>query len=47
MKRKKGQDAIVELAVDYAVKDVADFVIRVEDWIGQDSVRTVWQKPKH
>lgn len=46
MKRKKGQDAIVELAVDYAVKDIADFVIRVEDWIGQDPVRTIWQRQK-
>jgi hypothetical protein len=44
MRKKKGDDALVELAVDYAVKDISELVVRVEDWIGQNSVRTIWQR---
>jgi len=44
MKRKKGDNAIVELAVDYAVKDISRVVIRVEEWIGQNPIRTTWEK---
>jgi len=46
MRKKKGDDAVVELAVEYAVKDVAEFVIRVEEWIGQTPVQTIWQRGK-
>lgn len=44
MRRIKGDEAVVELAVDYAVKDISEFVIHVEDWTGQNPVRTVWKK---
>ncbi len=44
MKKKQKQDAIVELAVDYGVKDITEFVIRVENWKGHTPVETVWNK---
>jgi len=31
-RRKKGKDAIVELAVDYSVDDIAEMVLNVEHW---------------
>ena len=43
-KKRKRDDAIVELAVDYAVKDISELVIRVEEWVGQKSVRTIWER---
>jgi hypothetical protein len=46
MRKKKGKNAIVELAVDYAVKDISKLVIRVEEWAGQNSIRTIWGKHK-
>jgi len=47
MRKKRGENAVVELAVDYAVKDIGEFTIRVEDWIGQNPVRTIWQKQEN
>ena len=44
MKKKKKEDAIVELAVDYGVEDISDYVIRVEEWIGQMPVRMIWKR---
>lgn len=44
MRKKKKDDAIVELAVDYAVKDILELVIRVEEWIGQNPIRTIWER---
>lgn len=44
MRRKKKEKAIVELAVDYAVKDISELVIRVEEWIGQTPIRTIWER---
>lgn len=44
IRKKKGNNAIVELAVDYAVKDISKLVIRVEEWAGQNSIRTIWEK---
>jgi hypothetical protein len=44
MKRKKKDDAVVELAVDYGVKDISDFVIRVETWIEGKPCKTIWTK---
>jgi len=39
--RPKNQ-AVVELAVDYSVPDIADLVIRVEHMQGEDHLETVW-----
>jgi len=44
MRKKKKDKAIVELAVDYAVKDISELVIRVEEWIGQNPIRTIWER---
>lgn len=44
MRKKKNEDAIVELAVDYAVKDIRNMTIRVEEWLEGKPIRTIWQK---
>ena len=41
MRKKKKEDAIVEVSVDYAVKDISKYIIRVEEWIGQNPVRII------
>ncbi|KPJ85055.1 MAG: hypothetical protein AMS17_15040 [Spirochaetes bacterium DG_61] len=41
MRKKKKEDAIVEVAVDYAVKDISKLIIRVEEWKGQNPVRII------
>jgi hypothetical protein len=46
MKGQRGLDAIVELSVDYAVKDIEKFTVQVEEWKGDRSVRTIWEKGK-
>jgi hypothetical protein len=38
-KKEKKHDAIVELAVDYAVKDISELTIRVEEWFELKPVR--------
>jgi hypothetical protein len=43
IKRKK-EETIVELSVDYAVKDVSNYVTKVEDWIGYNPIETIWSK---
>ncbi len=35
-----------ELAVEYSVPDVADLVVRVEDWRGASRLRVVWDRTK-
>lgn len=44
MRKKKKDDAIVELAVDYVVKDISKLVIRVEEWTGQNPIQTIWER---
>jgi hypothetical protein len=46
MKRQRRLDAVVELSVDYAVKDIEKFTLRVEEWRGNNAVRTIWEKGK-
>ncbi|HEX9284904.1 MAG TPA: hypothetical protein VF879_04460, partial [Nitrospirales bacterium] len=41
-KKRPRSDAVVELAVDYAVRDIADFVIRVEHIQGDRLLETIW-----
>jgi hypothetical protein len=43
-KKKKKEDAIVELAVDYAVKDISELTVRVEEWFENKPIRTIWVK---
>ena len=43
MVKKKGEDAVVELAVDYAVTDIAEFTIRVEEWKENHPLNTIWE----
>ncbi|MBL8798031.1 MAG: hypothetical protein JNM56_29305 [Planctomycetia bacterium] len=45
-KRRRG-DAVVELAVDYAVKDMADLVLRAEHMQGGQSLQILWDKAGH
>jgi len=42
--RTNHEDAVVELAVDYAVKDITDFTVRVEEWTGNRSLRVIWER---
>ncbi|MFZ7138026.1 MAG: DUF7002 family protein [archaeon] len=44
MQKIKKENAIVELAVDYSVKDISDFVIQVEEWKGRTPINTIWKK---
>ncbi len=44
MQKKKKDDAVVELAVDYGVKDIADFVNRVETWFEGKPMELIWKK---
>jgi hypothetical protein len=44
MKKKKREEAIVELAVDYAIKDISELVIRVEEWMGSKPIQLIWEK---
>ena len=44
MCRKKHEDAIVELVVDYAVKDISEFTVRVEEWKGSSSLQVIWKR---
>lgn len=36
---------VVELAVDYAVLDIADFVLSVSRWYGVNELEEVWRHP--
>ncbi len=46
MKRKKRDDAVVEVSVDYAVKDVVDVVTKVEMWENGEPTGIIWEKPQ-
>lgn len=39
-------EPVVELAVDYAVPDVADFTLRVSRWRGEEFLKRVWSVPE-
>lgn len=43
MHKKRGEDAVTELVVEYAVKDIEKFTIRVEEWAGGKPVRIIWE----
>ena len=40
--RKKHENAVVELAVNYAVKDISKFTTKVEEWKGNGPLRVIW-----
>jgi len=42
LRRRQKEDAVVEVAVDYAVPDIAEMTLRVESWKGGAPVRTIW-----
>lgn len=42
LKKKQKDDAVVELAIDYAIKDISEFTIKVEKWIGGKPVEPIW-----
>jgi len=44
-RKKNHDDAVVELAVEYAVKDMTEHVIKVEEWKGNVPLRVVWENP--
>jgi len=44
MKKKKKEDAIVEIAIDYAVKDILELTIRVEEWKESKPIYTIWNR---
>ena len=41
---RKPEDAVVELAVDYAVYDITEFATRVETWKGSKRLGTIWKR---
>jgi hypothetical protein len=43
--KKRREDAVVELAVEYAVRDMAEHTIRVEEWKGNVPMGVVWENP--
>ena len=43
-KKIRKDDAIVELAVDYGVKDITKYTIKVEEWSQGKKPRIVWKK---
>lgn len=43
-RKRSRQDAIVELAVDYAVPDIAELVVRVERRRGAQILKVLWVK---
>jgi hypothetical protein len=42
IRRKQKEDAVVEVAIDYAVKDIAQMTLRVECWKGEKIVGMIW-----
>lgn len=44
MKKRHGKEAIVELAVDYAVLDIAEMVTQVDHMQGRQLLETIWRK---
>lgn len=44
-RKKNHDDAVVELAVEYAVKDIENHTIRVEEWAGNARKNTIWKNP--
>jgi hypothetical protein len=44
MVKKKGEDAVVELVVDYAVKDISEFTLKVEEWKGGTPLGVIWKR---
>lgn len=43
-RKRRGENAIVELAVDYSVPDIESHVIRVEEWFGPNRTSILWQR---
>lgn len=43
-KKTRGNDAIVELAVDYKIPDIKKYVIQVETWENGNKIKTIWKK---
>jgi hypothetical protein len=43
--KKRGKDAVVELAVEYAVRDIAKHTINVEEWGENVPTRLIWKNP--
>ena len=39
------EKAVVELAVDYAVPNVADLTVSVSRWYGAEKLEEVWRRP--
>ncbi len=44
LRKRKRQDAVVEVAVDYAVKDIAEITTMVERWVGSKPVQVIWKR---
>jgi len=44
LKRKKREDAVVELAVDYSVKDISELALKVEEWIGGMPLKVICER---
>lgn len=44
-RKKNPHDAVVELAVEYAVKDIEDHTIRVEEWAENTPRGIIWENP--
>ncbi len=44
VKKKQKDDAVVEVAVEYSVKDIAEVTTKVEKWLGGKSAEVIWKR---
>ena len=45
-KRTRGKNAIVELAVDYGIPDIKNYVLQVDVWCNDKKIKNVWKHNK-
>jgi len=43
-RKKRKDDAVVELAIDYAVNDISKFTLRVDRWSKGKWIKTIWKR---
>ena len=43
-KKTRGKNAIVELAVDYGIPDIKNYVLQVDVWSKGEKIKNIWKK---
>ena len=44
LRKTKKEDAVVEVAIDYSVKDIVEMTLRVENWKGGRPTGLIWKR---